>query len=785
MGIPAILSDVPATTPYIQYVATSLQTVFPYPFPITQDSDLVVVVNGVTLATDSGYTLSGQGNDTGGNLTFAVGQTAGVIVTLYRDIPIERLTQIAQNSGFSSTVFNAEFNNIYLIMQQIQAQFAQVLQVPNTNNPVPTVLLTPAQYANKYLSFDANGNPTPATLTSSGSVTQALILGLINGITTFETAAGLVSANINVNYWPGDLRRYGGVADSGATNNTTPLQNALNACAGFIPVVIDAAGTGYFGGLTTVVTVPAGTDLQFKNGASLRWASTTASSGPTIGGAATRPGLSITGNGVKISGLGSIVGPTASNTFVGNEYGIICVGASAAAPITGIEIVGVEITGWGQGGIELKWCSQLKVNGNYIHDCGYSGVRFLTCNNVQANGNEVGPIKPGSTNAYGISFTYDGTASPTSSRSDANHFCIGVECAFNFIHDIPLWEGIDAHGLFDGNVHHNKVYNCWTGIQVASAASGAVGENNSISFNEINILQYNGSATTVVASNPMGITINGFSTTIMHAGVRVVGNVISGYGNNASPPTAFSIQATYTDGAVIADNIIRNWQGFGIYSAAGNGGVISGNVFGALAGIYANDACIHIEGGNSGSPWHIGGGNMHHIASGTAAHFGASNNTGSADDMVIGVNDFTSAQTAQYGGASGSALTAIHFVPWHQPILSSNTGTTGGVGYGTGAGGTVTQSSSRTTGVTLNTPSGQITLVSGVGSVTPASFTVTNSAVAATDTVNVCQSAGTDLYEIFVTHIAAGSFKITFFTTGGTSTEQPVFNFTVTKGAAA
>jgi hypothetical protein len=114
-----------------------------------------------------------------------------------------------------------------------------------------------------------------------------------------------------------------------------------------------------------------------------------------------------------------------------------------------------------------------------------------------------------------------------------------------------------------------------------------------------------------------------------------------------------------------------------------------------------------------------------------------------------------------------------------------STSPTGGNGYGTGAGGAVTQITSRTTGVTLNTVSGAITLFSAAGSATPASFTVTNSAVAATDVVVVNQKSGTDLYEIFVTNVAAGSFKVTFFTTGGTTTEQPVFNFAITKAVAA
>jgi hypothetical protein len=109
----------------------------------------------------------------------------------------------------------------------------------------------------------------------------------------------------------------------------------------------------------------------------------------------------------------------------------------------------------------------------------------------------------------------------------------------------------------------------------------------------------------------------------------------------------------------------------------------------------------------------------------------------------------------------------------------------GGIGYATGAGGTVTQITSRTTGVTLNKITGAITLVSAAGSVAWQSFTVTNSAVAATDTVICNQVSGTDLNMIHVTAIAAGSFRISFATTAGVTVEQPVFRFTVIKSVSA
>ncbi|TIN83093.1 hypothetical protein [Mesorhizobium sp.] len=116
-------------------------------------------------------------------------------------------------------------------------------------------------------------------------------------------------------------------------------------------------------------------------------------------------------------------------------------------------------------------------------------------------------------------------------------------------------------------------------------------------------------------------------------------------------------------------------------------------------------------------------------------------------------------------------------------VLSSGGG---GVGYTTGAGGAVTQATSRTTGVTLNKTSGAITMFTAAGSATPASFTVTNSTVAATDTIILnIKSGASNTYFYFVTAVAAGSFVITFWTTGGTTSDTPVINFNVIKGIAA
>lgn len=112
-----------------------------------------------------------------------------------------------------------------------------------------------------------------------------------------------------------------------------------------------------------------------------------------------------------------------------------------------------------------------------------------------------------------------------------------------------------------------------------------------------------------------------------------------------------------------------------------------------------------------------------------------------------------------------------------------------GIGYTTGAGGAVTQAASKSTGVTLNTAVGQITMHNAaLTDATTVSFTVTNSRVAATDVVIVNHgSAGTAAsYLVWPDSLASGSFKINVRNiSGGSLGEAIVLNFAVIKGVAA
>jgi hypothetical protein len=120
----------------------------------------------------------------------------------------------------------------------------------------------------------------------------------------------------------------------------------------------------------------------------------------------------------------------------------------------------------------------------------------------------------------------------------------------------------------------------------------------------------------------------------------------------------------------------------------------------------------------------------------------------------------------------------------------TSSGATAGVGYASGAGGTVTQATNKSTGVTINKASGQITTHgASMASAAVVSFTVTNSAVAATDTINLNLASGNataGAYRHWVEGIANGSFKIVIENrSGGSLAEVLVFNFAVVKAVSA
>lgn len=117
-----------------------------------------------------------------------------------------------------------------------------------------------------------------------------------------------------------------------------------------------------------------------------------------------------------------------------------------------------------------------------------------------------------------------------------------------------------------------------------------------------------------------------------------------------------------------------------------------------------------------------------------------------------------------------------------------SSGATNGIGYATGAGGTVTQITSKATGVTLNKACGQITMdASALNANTTVSFVLTNSAIAAGDQLILNHiSGGTPGSYLLNARSAAGSATLDVRNvSAGSLSEAIVISFSVIKAVTA
>jgi len=108
------------------------------------------------------------------------------------------------------------------------------------------------------------------------------------------------------------------------------------------------------------------------------------------------------------------------------------------------------------------------------------------------------------------------------------------------------------------------------------------------------------------------------------------------------------------------------------------------------------------------------------------------------------------------------------------------------LGYSTAAQGTVTQATSKSTGVTLNKSAGRITMNGAeLAANTAVSFTLTNSLISANDVVilNVSGGATAAAYTTYVSSMTAGSAVVTLRNlTGGALSETVILNFAIIHG---
>jgi hypothetical protein len=332
------------------------------------------------------------------------------------------------------------------------------------------------------------------------------------------------------------------------------------------------------------------------------------------------------------------------------------------------------------------------------------------------------------------------------------------------------------------------------GLQGYSAGTITFGQVGNYAFEFVSvdggatIWVFDQSRPTDLFSSPVIITSQAEANTtatgalVVSGGVGIAGNLYVG-GNIVGniTVTGISLTGNVTSGNVVTSGLVTavgnitggNINTAGQIVATGNitGGNISTNQL-SLSGnvISALNVTGNVTSGNVRSPGimsaagNVTGGNI--ITNGALVTTGSSVNT----------NITTTGNISATGNITSTGTLGIQ-----------STGL-GKVGYGTGAGGTITQATSKATGVTLNRQSGEITTandsLAGGATVT---FALTNSTIANTDVMIVNHISGGTLGKYtFTPSCDNGSATISIHNvTNASESSALLLRYAVIKGAVA
>lgn len=171
-------------TPRIQAVASAGQTIFTYNFPILDAVDVAVYKTPAGHAPDDAadilllnadYSVQGLGQQGGGTITLTAPAAVNDIITIERNMPLNRLTDYNDAGSFKAAAVNRDFDRLVMMVQQINAilQKRGILYRHSESIP-PGLNILPKLGASQFWKSAADGNSLLAVTLEEGVDYSAL-----------------------------------------------------------------------------------------------------------------------------------------------------------------------------------------------------------------------------------------------------------------------------------------------------------------------------------------------------------------------------------------------------------------------------------------------------------------------------------------------------------------------------------------------------------------------------------------------------------------------------------
>ena len=142
--------------PRIQYVANGNSKKYEFPFAIFKTSDVDVYLDDKLLTT-SEYEVSVDPDIEGGSISFKVAPANGKVITIARNLSIERTTDFQEGCALRANVLNDELDYQIACQQQIADSLNRSMVLPPYAVDTDVDLTLPTPSAGKAIVWNADG----------------------------------------------------------------------------------------------------------------------------------------------------------------------------------------------------------------------------------------------------------------------------------------------------------------------------------------------------------------------------------------------------------------------------------------------------------------------------------------------------------------------------------------------------------------------------------------------------------------------------------------------------
>lgn len=233
---------------------------YAFTFEILAQTDIAVYRDDTLLTLTTDYTVLINSNGTG-SITLVASPVGATQIAIVGARNIQRTTDFTTGGDFFANTVNDELDSLTIFAQQNAEGLSRALSAPQTDpTNIDMTLPRAADRANKFLAFDASGNPVPGAVPPEIQQVLAIedeIVAVAAIDTEITTVAGIDSDVTTVAGIAGNVTTVAGIA----ANVTTVAGDAVDI--GIVAADLSGPDTiGVVAGISTEVAAVAAIDTE-------------------------------------------------------------------------------------------------------------------------------------------------------------------------------------------------------------------------------------------------------------------------------------------------------------------------------------------------------------------------------------------------------------------------------------------------------------------------------------------------------------------------------------------